>query len=145
MDKLLYLRDTQIKDFIEKLFYAYRETIADPKKILNKHSFGVAHLKALLLISKYEGLTITDLILKLKITKQSLNRVLQELYKNNVIVYQRGQEDSRHKHVYLSVKGKSLFNEIFYEQKKRIYKALKNSNSNAVLNFNEVIQKIING
>ena len=145
MNKLLYLKDAQIKDFIEKLFYAYRETFADPKKILNKNSFGIAHLKALLLISKYEGLTITDLILKLKITKQSLNRVLQELYKNNVIVYQRGQEDSRHKHVYLSVKGKSLFNEIFYEQKKRIYKALKNSNSDAVLNFKEIIQKIING
>ena len=122
MDKLLYLRDTQIKDFIEKLFYAYRETIADPKKILNKHSLGIAHLKALHLISNYEGLTITELILKLKITKQSLNRVLQELYKNNVIVYQRGQEDSRHKHVYLSVKGKSLFNEIFYEQKKEFIK-----------------------
>ena len=145
MNKLLYLKDAQIKDFIEKLFYAYRETFADPKKILNKHSFGIAHLKALHLISKYEGLTITELILKLKITKQSLNRVLQELYKNNVIIYKKGQKDSRHKHVYLSGKGKILSNEIFYEQKKRIYKALKNSNSNAVLNFNEVIQKIING
>ena len=47
MNKLLYLKDAQIKDFIEKLFYAYRETFADPKKILNKHSFGIAHLKAL--------------------------------------------------------------------------------------------------
>ena len=145
MNKLLYLKDAQIKDFIEKLFYAYRETVADPKKILNKHSLGIAHLKALLLISNYEGLTITELILKLKITKQSLNRVLQELYKSNVIVYKKGQKDSRHKHVYLSAKGKILSDEIFYEQKKRIYKALKNSNSNAVLNFNEVIQKIING
>ena len=145
MDKLLYLRDAQIKDFIEKLFYAYRETVADPKKVLNKHSLGIAHLKALHLISNYEGLTITELILKLKITKQSLNRVLQELYKNNVIIYKKGQEDSRRKHVYLSAKGKILSNEIFYEQKKRIYKALKNSSSNAVLNFNEVIQKIING
>ena len=145
MDKLLYLRDAQIKDFIEKLFYAYRESVADPKKILNKHSLGIAHLKALHLISNYEGLTITELILKLKITKQSLNRVLQELYKNNVIIYKKGQEDSRRKHVYLSAKGKILSNEIFYEQKKRIYKALKNSSSNAVLNFNEVIQKIING
>ena len=145
MNKLLYLKDAQIKDFIEKLFYAYRETFADPKKILNKYSFGIAHLKALHLISLYEGLTITELILKLKITKQSLNRVLQELYKSNVIIYKKGQEDFRHKHVYLSAKGKILSNEIFYEQKKRIYKALKNSNSNAVLNFNEVIQKIING
>ena len=53
MNKLLYLKDAQIKDFIEKLYYAYRETFADPKKILNKHSFGIAHLKALHLISKF--------------------------------------------------------------------------------------------
>ena len=51
MNKLLYLRDEQIKDLIEKLYYAYRETFSDPKKILNKHSYGMAHLKALHLIS----------------------------------------------------------------------------------------------
>jgi|TARA_B110000438_G_scaffold134725_1_gene130340 DNA-binding MarR family transcriptional regulator len=145
MDKLLYLKDEKIKDFIEKLFYAYRETYSDPKKILDKYSVGLAHLKALNLISTYQGLTISELISKLKITKQSLNRVLQELHKNNFIIYKKGQKDSRHKHVYLSSDGKTLTNEIFCEQKKRIYKALKNSNSEAVLNFNEVIEKIING
>ena len=145
MNKLLYLRDEQIKDFIEKLFYAYRETFADPKKILSKYSFGIAHLKALNLISKYEGLTIKELILKLKITKQSLNRVMQELHKSNVIIYKKGQKDSRHKHIFLADKGKELTDEIFIVQKKRIYKALISSNSNEVLNFNQIIQKIING
>ena len=52
MNKLLYLKDERIKDFIEKLFYAYREIYADPKKILDKYSLGLAHLKALHLISK---------------------------------------------------------------------------------------------
>tara|TARA_X000000368_G_scaffold283324_1_gene224938 strand:- start:77 stop:514 length:438 start_codon:yes stop_codon:yes gene_type:complete len=145
MNKLLYLKDERIKDFIEKLFYAYREIYADPKKILDKYSLGLAHLKALNLISKYQGLTISELISKLKITKQSLNRVLQELHKSSFIIYKKGQKDSRHKHIYLSNEGKTLTNEIFSEQKKRIYKALKNSDSDAVLNFNEVIEKIING
>ena len=66
MNKLLYLKDERIKDFIEKLFYAYREIYADPKKILDKYSLGLAHLKALHLISKYKGLTISELISKLK-------------------------------------------------------------------------------
>ena len=71
---------------------------------------------------------------------------MQDLYKSNVIIYKKGEEDSRHIDIfYLNAKGKILSNEIFYEQKKRIYNALKNSNSDAVLNFNEVIEKIING
>ena len=64
MKELLYLKDEQIKDFIEKIFYAYRETFSDPKKILNKYSFGVAHLKVLNLISRYEGITISKLLIK---------------------------------------------------------------------------------
>ena len=62
MNDLLYLKDDQIKDFIEKIFYAYRETYSDPKKILKKHSFGTAHHKAIHLIEKYNGLTISNLL-----------------------------------------------------------------------------------
>ena len=145
MKELLYLKDNQIKDFIEKLFYAYRETFSDSKKILNKYSLGIAHHKVIHLISRYEGITISELLGKLKITKQSLNRVLKDLNKNKIIVYKQGIKDSRLKHVYLNEKGEILFNEIFFEQKKRIYNALKNSNSESVLNFDKVIKKIING
>ena len=144
MNKLLYLRDEQIKDFIEKLFYAYRETFADPKKILSKYSFGIAHLKALNLISKYEGLTIKELILKLKITKQSLNRVLKELIKNKTIFMKIGKVDSRQRLIYLNKNGKKLSDEIFVEQKKRIYNALKTSDSDSVSKFKDILIKIIN-
>ena len=61
MRDLLYLKHDQIKDFIEEIFYAYRETFSDPKKILKKHSFGTAHHKAIHLIEKYEGLSVSDL------------------------------------------------------------------------------------
>ena len=75
MRDLLYLKDDQIKEFIEQIFYAYRETYADPKKILKKYSFGIAHHKAIHLIERYEGLTVTDLLNKLKITEDLSNSV----------------------------------------------------------------------
>jgi DNA-binding MarR family transcriptional regulator len=144
MNDLLYLKDDQIKDFIEQIFYAYRETYSDPKKILKKHSFGTAHHKAIHLIEKYNGLTISNLLSKLKITKQSLNRVLKDLIKNKVIILKKGEIDSRQRQIFLNEKGKKLFDEIFMEQKKRIYTALKNSDSDSVIKFKNILNKIVN-
>ena len=144
MRDLLYLKDDQIKDFIEQIFYAYRETYSDPKKILKKYSFGTAHHKAIHLIEKHRGITISGLLNKLKITKQSLNRVLRDLIKNKAVLIIKGEVDSRQRHVFLSEKGKKLFDEIFFEQKKRIYNALKNSDSDSVIKFKNVLSKIIN-
>ena len=140
----LYLKDDQIKEFIEHIFYAYRETYSDPRKILKKHSFRTAHHRALHLIERNNGITISELLKKLKITKQSLNRVLRDLIKNNTINIKKGEIDLRQRQVYLNEKGKKLFNEIFYEQKKRIYNALKNSDSDSVIKFKSVLDKIIN-
>ena len=145
MKELLYLKDEQIKDLIEQLFYAYRETFSDPKKILKSHSFGIAHQKVIHLVDRYEGINVSGLIRKLKITKQSLNRILKDLNKNKKIVFKKSEIDSRHKNILLSDSGKKLSDEIFFEQKKRIYNALKNSNSEAVIKFKEVLEKIING
>jgi len=145
MKELLYLKDEQIKDLIEQLFYAYRETFSDSKKILKKYSCGVAHQKAILLIEKYEGITISGLLKKLKITKQSLNRIIKDLDKNEKIILKKDKFDSRHKHVFLNENGKKLSSEIFLEQKKRIIKALNNSNSQAVISFKEILKKIIDG
>ena len=145
MKELLYLKDEQIKDLIEQLFYAYRETFTGQKKILKNYSFGIAHQKITLLVEKYKGITVSGLLGKLKITKQSLNRVLKDLIKKKIIVMKKGEIDSRHRHILLNENGKKLSQEIFFEQKKRIYKALKNSDSEAVLKFKEVLEKIING
>ena len=139
----LYLKDDQIKEFIEHIFYAYRETYSDPRKILKKHSFGTAHHRVLHLIERNNGITISELLKKLKITKQSLNRILRDLIKINVIYFKKNEKDTRLKHIFLSEKGKKLFNEIFSIQKKRIYKALLNSTSEEVLYFNKVLKKII--
>ena len=135
MKELLYLKDEQIKDLIEQLYYAYRETFADPKKILRKNSLGIAHQKVIHLVERYDGITVSGLLRKLKITKQSLNRVLKDLNKNKKIIMKKGEVDSRHRHILLNESGKKLSNEIFFVQKKRIYSALTNSNSEAVIKF----------
>ena len=61
MKDLLYLKDDQLKEFIEKIFVSYRETFSDAKKILDKYSIGVAHHKVIHLLSLYEGITISQL------------------------------------------------------------------------------------
>ena len=144
MKDLLYLKDDHLKEFIEKLFVSYRESFNDAKKILDKHSLGIAHHKVIHIISINEGITISNLLKKLKITKQSLNRVIKELIKLDIILFKKGEKDTRLKHVYLTKKGMKIFEEIFSAQKKRIYNALLNSTSNEVNNFNNVIKKIIN-
>ena len=144
MKEFLYLKDDQLKEFIEKISMSYRETFSDAKKILDKYSIGVAHHKVINLISLYDGITISELLKKLKITKQSLNRVLKDLIKMEIIDFKKDKRDTRLKHVYLNEKGINLFNEIFNIQKKRIYKALLNSTSKEVINFNNVLNKIIN-
>ena len=145
MKDLLYLKDDQLKHLIEKLFISYRETFSDSKTVLNKYSIGLAHQKVLHLLSMYEGISISELLKKLKITKQSLNRVLKDLIKLDVIIFEKDDQDTRIKHIFLNKKGRQIFNEIFEIQKKRIYAALLNSSSEEVINFDNVLKKIING
>jgi DNA-binding MarR family transcriptional regulator len=145
MKELLYLKDDQLKDLIEKLFLSYRETLSDSKKILDKYELGLAHQKVIHLLSMYDGISISELLRKLKITKQSLNRVLRDLTRLEMIIFKKDELDTRIKHVFLNAKGNKIFDEIFEVQKKRIYNALLNSSSEEVINFDNVLKKIING
>ena len=145
MKELLYLKDEQIKDFIQLLFYAYRETFSDPKEILSKKSFGLAHLRALNLIERNPGTNLGELIYQLKVTKQSLNRVLRDLLRSKMIKQIKDDEDSRKKNLFLDNEGKIFFEKIYELQKKRIFNALKQSEPESVLKFREVLNKIIDG
>ena len=144
MKDLLYLKDEHLKEFIEKLFIGYRESFGDAKKTLDKYSLGIAHHKVIHIISIHEGITISNLLKKLKVTKQSLNRILNDLVKFNIISFVKDEKDSRMKHVHLTKKGEEVFNEIFNSQKKRIYNALISSSSIEVNHFKNVLKKIIN-
>ena len=139
MKDLLYLKDEQIKEFIQLLYYAYRETFSDPKEVLSKKFFGPAHLRALNLIERNPGINLGELIFKLKVTKQSLNRVLRDLIRSKMIKQVQDENDTRNKD------GKIFFETVYNTQKKRIFNALKNSNSDSVIKFKDVLKKIING
>ena len=145
MKELLYLKDEQIKDFIQLLFYAYREIFSDPKKLLSENSFGPAHLRALNLIERNPGTNLGELMFLLKITKQSLNRVLRDLKESKMIKQITDMEDTRRKNLFLDKEGEIFFNKIYETQKKRIFDALKNSEPDSVVKFKEVLNKIIHG
>ena len=145
MKDLLYLKDEQIKDFIQLLSYAHRETFSDPKKILAKKFFGSAHLRTLNLIDRYPGISLSELIIKLKVTKQSLNRVLRDLINSKMIKQIKDDNDTRKKNLFLEKDRKKFFDIIYNSQKKRIFNALKNSEPDSVVKFKKVLERIING
>ena len=144
MKEHLYLKDDQLKEYIEKIFVSYKKSFDDAKKVLDKHKIGIAHHKAIHLISLHKGITVSELLNKLNVTKQSLNRVLKDLINLETIYFKKNETDSRLKHLFLSNKGSKIFDEIFSVQKKRIYKAFLNSDSNEVICFSKVLKKIIN-
>ena len=82
---------------------------------------------------------------KLKITKQSLNRVLRDLIKSKMIKQIKDEKDTRKKNLFLDKEGKIFFDLVYNSQKKRIFNALKNSNADSVIKFKEVLTRIING
>ena len=145
MKELLYLKDDQLKDLIEKLFIGSREIFSDSKKILEKYSMGLAHNKVIHLLSMYEGISISELLKKLKVTKQSLNRVLRDLIKSKMIKQIQDENDTRKKNLFLDKEGKTFFETVYNTQKKRIFNALKNSSSDSVIKFKDVLKKIIDG
>ena len=120
MKDLLYLKDEQIKEFIQLLYYAYRETFSDPKDILSKKFFGPAHLRALNLIERNPGINLGELIFRLKVTKQSLNRVLRDLIKSKMIKQIKDEDDTRKK-IYSWIKREKFFLKAFTIQKKKEY------------------------
>ena len=81
---------------------------------------------------------------QLKVTKQSLNRVLRDLIKSKMIKQIKDENDTRKKKLFLDKEGKIFFDAVYNKQKKRIFNALKNSSSDSVIKFKEVLKKIIN-
>ena len=97
------------------------------------------------LIEGNPGINLGELIFKLKVTKQSLNRVLRDLIKSKMIKQVQDESDTRKKNLFLDKEGKIFFDSVYNSQKKRIFNALKNSNSDSVIKFKDVLKKIIDG
>src|SRR5476649_981975 len=95
-------------DLIELFFFAYRDFVGDADQMLISYKFGRAHHRVLHFVSRQPGLTIAELLDILKITKQSLNRVLKELIAGSFIEVRAGAQDRRHRQLHTTVKGARL-------------------------------------
>lgn len=109
---------------IELLFFAYRDFTSDPDQILADYEFGRAHHRVLHFVNRMPGLTVAELLEVLKITKQSLARVLKQLIDTGHIVQVQGPRDRRQRELYPTAKGRTLALALARPQSRRIRRAL---------------------
>lgn len=111
-------------ELIELFFFAYRDFVGDPDRILADYAFGRAHHRVLHFVSRRPGLTIAELLDTLRITKQSLNRVLKELVETGFIEQRAGTHDKRQRRLFATGTGQDLARRLSQLQAKRIARAL---------------------
>jgi DNA-binding MarR family transcriptional regulator len=111
-------------ELIELFFFAYRDFVSDPDRILSELGFGRAHHRVLHFVDRNHGLTIAELLDILKITKQSLNRVLKELVEKEFIALRTGHADRRQRHLHATTAGRSLASRLANVQAQRVHAAL---------------------
>src|SRR5712692_9418234 len=113
-----------IWDVIELLFFAYRDFVGDADDVLAKLSFGRAHHRVLHFVNRHPGMKVADLLEVLKITKQSLGRVLKQLVDEGYVVQKEGENDRRQRLLFVTAKGETLALKLAGLQTTRIARAL---------------------
>jgi DNA-binding MarR family transcriptional regulator len=120
-----------IWDIIELLFFAYRDFVSDPDDVLAKFTFGRAHHRVLHFVNRHPGMKVADLLDVLKITKQSLGRVLKQLVDEGYVVQKEGENDRRQRLLHVTPKGEALALKLAGLQTERIARALSEIGPNA--------------
>ena len=140
----LFLRDEELRQAIELLFFAYRDFTAEPDAILARWNFGRAHHRVIYFVGRHPQISVTELLGILKITKQSLSRVLGQLVKESYIVQRPGLRDRRQRLLELTDKGKELERQLSENQRALIARAYRAAGAAAVEGFRKVMLGIIN-
>jgi len=140
----LFLRDEDLRQGIELLFYAYRGFTAEADAILGGIGFGRAHHRVIYFVGRHPGITVTDLLAILRITKQSLSRVLSELVRQGYIVQNPGTRDRRQRLLALTEKGLELERQLTETQRQRIGRAYRRAGAEAVEGFRQVMLGVMN-
>lgn len=112
-------------DIIELLFFAYRDFVGDADQVLDQFGFGRAHHRVVHFVHRYPGLKVADLLDVLRITKQSLGRVLKQLLDEGYIVQKSGEMDRRQRLLFATAKGEALVAQMAGLQTARIERALR--------------------
>jgi len=139
------LREEELRQGIELLFYAYRDFTAEPDAMLARYGFGRAHHRVIYFVGRYPQMTVTELLGILRITKQSLSRVLGQLVRQSFIVQRPGPRDRRQRLLELTPKGIELERQLSENQRQRVAKAYRDAGAQAVEGFRKVMLGIIAG
>jgi DNA-binding MarR family transcriptional regulator len=140
---LLFLREEELRQAIELLFFAYRDFTEQPDLLLNQHGLGRAHHRALYFIGRHPGVTVSDLLAILGITKQSLARVLGQLVEEGFVLQSKGIRDRRQRLLQLTQKGVALERLLTENQRSRIAGAYRAAGPVAVEGFRKVMIGLI--
>ena len=140
----LFLREEELRQSIELLFFAYRDFTAEADALLTTYGFGRAHHRVIYFVGRNPAITVSELLNILKITKQSLSRVLGQLLREGFIVQETDEEDRRRRHLHLTEKGASLEQQLTERQIRRVATACREAGAEAVEGFRTVLRGVIN-
>jgi DNA-binding MarR family transcriptional regulator len=140
---LLFLREEELRQGIELLYYAYRDFTAEPDAMLARYGFGRAHHRVIYFVGRHPQMSVSDLLAILRITKQSLSRVLGQLVRQGFIQQKPGSRDRRQRLLELTDKGIELERQLSENQRQRIAKAYREAGAQAVEGFRKVMLGII--
>ena len=135
----LVLRDEDVQEAIELLFFAYRDFTARADALLARKGFGRAHHRVLYFVGRNPGLSVSQLLDILGITKQSLARVLGQLVREGYIAQTPGATDRRQRLLHLTEKGGALEQELTSEQRLRVAAAYRDAGGGSVDGFRNVM------
>lgn len=135
----LFLREEELRQAIELMFYAYRDFTAEPDAMLAKWNFGRAHHRVIYFVGRYPDITVSDLLGILKITKQSLSRVLGQLIDQGYVAQRPGLRDRRQRLLTLTEKGQELERVLSENQRQLIARAYRSAGAAAVEGFRKVM------
>jgi len=140
----LFLRDDDLRQGIELLFFAYRDFTAKADETLLQYGFGRAHHRVIYFVGRNPGMTVSDLLDILKITKQSLSRVLGQLVRQGFIIQRHGVTDRRQRLLHLTDRGADLERKLTEEQRALVARAYRSAGAEAVEGFRKVLLGMIN-
>ncbi len=139
----LFLRDEDLREGMEMLFFAYRDFTARPDSILAELGFGRAHHRVIYFVGRNPGITVKELLAILKITKQSLARVLRQLIEKGYVEQRQGTRDRRQRLLYLTQAGAELEWRLSEDQRERIARAYREAGADAVAGYRRVLTGMV--
>lgn len=139
----LFLREEDLRQAIELLFFAYRDFTAEPDQILARYGFGRAHHRVIYFVGRNPSITVSELLRILGITKQSLSRVLSQLIRDGFVEQHKGERDQRQRLLTLTDQGKALERELSETQRIRVGRAFEQAGAEAVEGFRQVLVNLM--